>query len=228
MCPGATQDILAHCAGPLHAAILAGRLDRKWQFIGDAAFPKHYDRHPAAFLIPFTRSGLRDVETRADRDSYNFYLSQLRIVIECCFGMMVNKFRVLTRALQTTSLTRAVLTFQACCALHNFIINERLASNSNVDRGQPPPRGTRLIQRPEETQGVEFVEVPTVCPEHESVVRSQQGHTVNVAHAAGAYAETDRADPVAPTREEMVNRVGQSGYVRPRTYGITQNPHIFY
>ena len=29
MCPGATQDILAHCAGPLHAAILAGRLDRK-------------------------------------------------------------------------------------------------------------------------------------------------------------------------------------------------------
>ena len=29
MCPGATQDILAHCAGPLHAAILEGHLDRK-------------------------------------------------------------------------------------------------------------------------------------------------------------------------------------------------------
>ena len=143
--------------------------------------------------------------------------------------MIVNKFRVLSRALQTTSLKRAILTFQACCALHNFIINDRLAStSSNVDRSvQTPPRGSRLIQRSEVTAGVEFVEVPTVLPHHESVMRSQ-GHTVNAAHARGAYVETDRADPVAPTREEMVERVAQSGYVRPRTYGITQNPHIFY
>ena len=168
------------------------------------------------------------MESRADRDSYNFYLSQLRIVIECCFGMIVNKFRVLSRALQTTSLKRAILTFQACCALHNFIINDRLSCNSNVGRGLPPPRGSRLIQRAEVTQGVEFVEVPTVSPDHESVVRSQQGHNVNADHGAVVYVETDRADPVALTREEMVDRVTQSGYVRPRTFGITQNPHIFY
>ena len=29
MCPGATPDILAHCAGPLHGVILVGKLDVK-------------------------------------------------------------------------------------------------------------------------------------------------------------------------------------------------------
>ena len=80
MCPGATPDILAHNAGPLHAAILAGKLDRKWQFIGDSAFPTDYSTHPGAFLTPFTRADLRDPDTREDRDSYNYYLSQIRIV----------------------------------------------------------------------------------------------------------------------------------------------------
>ena len=224
MCPGATPDILAHIAGPLHAAILAGRVDKKWQFIGDAAFPTEYEQHPAAFLIPFTRSGLRDALTRVDRDSFNFYHSQLRIVIECVFGMLVNKFRVLSRALETTSLKRAVLTFRACCALHNFIINDRLTGNNNVSGIVNTPRGARLIQQAGTTE-VEFVEVPTVLPHHESVVYSQ-GHSIGV--AAGEYVETDRASAVAPTMEEMVARVAQSGYIRPRTYGVTQNPYIFY
>ena len=170
MCPRATPDILAHCAGPLHGAILTGKLDVKWQLIGDAAFPSSYNNQGAVFLIPFTRADLRDPDTREDRDSFNYYLSQIRIVIECCFGMLVNKFRILSRSLETTNLSRAVLTFRACCALHNFVIDCRLTAGS-VTAPVCIPRGQRLIQRPDlgSTADVEFVEVPTVLTDSESV-----------------------------------------------------------
>ena len=91
-------------------------------------------------LTPFTRFDLRDYVTRIERDNYNYYLSQLRINIECCFGMLVNKFRVLTRALETTSLEWALLTFRVCCDLHNFIINDRLTSNVTRQIPTPIPR----------------------------------------------------------------------------------------
>ena len=221
MCPGATPDILSHSAGPMHAAILAGELDSKWQFICDAAYPAEYKTHPGAFLIPFTRSDLRDVDTRADRDSYNFYLSQLRITIECCFGMLVNKFRILSRSLETTLLSRAVVTFQACCALHNFLINCRNAVPKTTI-----PRGCRLVQRPEiGLNEVEFVEIPTVSPGHESV-ESCRGY--EKADVAVTYVEEDRADPLALSREQMVHRIAESGYIRPRTYGVNQVPYLFY
>ena len=58
MCPGATPDVLAHLAGPMHSAILSGKLGKKCQFAGDSAFPNDYE-HPS-FLIPFARYDLRD------------------------------------------------------------------------------------------------------------------------------------------------------------------------
>lgn len=225
MCPGATPDILAHCAGPLHAAILTGKVDKKWQFLGDAAFPSDYQGHVAAFLIPFTRADLRDADTRHDRDSYNYYLSQLRIIIECCFGMMVNKFRVISRRLETTSLKRAILTFQACCALHNFVINCRLALGVTEPKIIHSPNGYRLVQRPGEGVNVSYVVVPTVVPD--TATRTAVGM-----HARGSsdgdYVETDRADEIAPTRGEMVLRVALSGYIRPRIYGVVRDPYVYY
>ena len=223
MCPGATPDILAHCAGPLHGAILDGQLDPKWQLIGDAAFPSYYDGQGSVFLIPFTRAELRDADTNQDRDSYNYYLSQIRINIECCFGMLVNKFRVLTRALETTRLSRAVLTFRACCALHNFVIDCRLSEG--VTRTEHAPNGHRLIQRPDlgRTDEIEFVEVPTMVPGSETVIWTRM-HARNVSE----YVAIDRADAIAPTREEMVQRIRESGYIRPRTYGEPSHTYTHY
>ena len=34
MCPGATPDILTHLTGPMHAALMEGKLSAKWQFVG--------------------------------------------------------------------------------------------------------------------------------------------------------------------------------------------------
>ena len=223
MCPGATPDVIAHLAGPMHAAILSGKLSKKWQFAGDSAFPNDY-KHPW-FLIPFTRFDLRDPETQRARDNYNYYLSQLRINIECCFGMLVNKFRVLTRALETTSLKRTLLTFRACCILHNFIINDRLATGVNRSDGIQVPNGHRLVQVPQ-TQGetvTQFAEVPRVFPGEDLDV-AMQSVDCNLSDEPDEVSHED--GDVAPSREDLVSRIARSGYVRPRRFGVALHPYL--
>ena len=221
MCPGATPDILAHLSGPMHAAIMDGKLNAKWQFVGDSAFPDDYEN--PWMLTPFTRFDLRDYATRIERDNYNYYLSQLRINIECCFGMLVNKFRVLSRALETTSLERALLTFRVCCALHNFIIDDRLATNATRQIGTPIPRGHRLVQVPvSRATRAEFVEVPQVFPDEDLDAAMQSFDRLETAEDDSSVPDGD----IAPSREEMVARISRSGYVRPRRYGVALHPYL--
>ena len=221
MCPGATPDLLAHLAGPMHGAILAGKLNVKWQFVGDSAFPDDYEN--SSILTPFTRTDLRDVATRRERDNYNYYLSQLRINVECCFGMLVNKFRVLTRALETTSLERALLTFRVCCALHNFIIDDRLATNAHRQTATTIPRGHRLVQVPvARATRAEFAEVPRVFPGEDLDAAMQSFDRRETAEDDSSFPDGD----IAPSREEMVARISRSGYVRPRRYGAALHPYL--
>jgi hypothetical protein len=60
------------------------------------------------------------------KDAFNFYHSQLRINIECAFGMLVHKWGCLRKPIPmnvpVTSTTRLVL---ALCKLHNFCIDQR-------------------------------------------------------------------------------------------------------
>ena len=221
MCPGATPDILAHLAGPMHAALSAGKLSAKWQFVGDSAFPDDYEN--PWMLTPFTRFELRDYATRIERDNYNYYLSQLRINVECCFGMLVNKFRVLSRALETTSLERALLTFRVCCALHNFIIDDRLGTNATRQIITPIPRGHRLVQVPESrATRAEFAEVPQVFPEEEVDTAMQSFDRRDLAADEVPVPDED----IAPSRDEMVSHISRSGYIRPRRYGAALHPYL--
>ena len=220
MCPGATPDVIAHLAGPMHAAVKSGKLGKKWQFVGDSAFPNDYEN--PSFLTPFTRFDLRDAVTQKARDNYNYYLSQLRINIECCFGMLVNKFRVLTRSLETTSLSRAILTFRVCCCLHNFIIDDRL--DSAVNRNEPTlPNGHRLVQVPvARATHAEFAEVPRVLPGEDLDMSMQTVDRMSIDEGD----EGDSDDDIAPSREGMVARIARSGYIRPRRYGVSLHPYL--
>ncbi|KAL7552356.1 hypothetical protein ACHAWF_016576 [Thalassiosira exigua] len=54
-------------------------------------------------------------------DTFNYYLSQLRIRVEMAFGRLVNKFRILGGKVEG-SLDRVSAILEACSRLHNFII----------------------------------------------------------------------------------------------------------
>jgi hypothetical protein len=70
-------------------------------------------------LIPFTGAERFD----PFNDSFNYYLSQLRIRVEMAFGRLVNKFRILGHKIEGT-LDRVTAILLACARLHNFVIKE--------------------------------------------------------------------------------------------------------
>lgn len=69
------------------------------------------------------------------KDGYNFYHSQLRINIECAFGILVHRWGVLRKAIPVNiSIHKTAQLTRALCMLHNFCAdgNELVASSSTA------------------------------------------------------------------------------------------------
>ena len=66
------------------------------------------------------------------KDAYNFFHSQLRINIECAFGMLVYMWGVLQKPIHVNiSINKTMHLVLAICKLHKFFINERDSSISS-------------------------------------------------------------------------------------------------
>ena len=76
---------------------------------------------------------------RAAEDSSNFYHSQLRIRVECCFGMLVQRWGILRmRMRHGLSIKKIIAMINALAKLHNFCIGEMVNWNA--------PTGGDLLQ----------------------------------------------------------------------------------
>ena len=65
------------------------------------------------------------------KDAYNFYHSQLRINIECSFGILVARWGILRRALSSNFTVKKIVELVEClCRLHNFIIDSEEESEN--------------------------------------------------------------------------------------------------
>jgi hypothetical protein len=95
--------------------------------IGDCAYT------PTEHLVAITGS---DMARISKYDNFNFFASQLRIRIEMAFGLMVQKWGILSRPLliKVKNVKRLMV---AIARLHNFCIDERLLSvaHQNQRRG---------------------------------------------------------------------------------------------
>jgi hypothetical protein len=89
--PGQTNDAVAYEATCIHDII--DKLTSGLYVAGDAAYM--LTEH---LLVPFTGSCRHD----PDKDSYNLYLSQLRIRIEMSFGLLTTKWRCLRSKLKSS------------------------------------------------------------------------------------------------------------------------------
>jgi len=115
--PGATSDYLAFSHSSLfHKLERKGFLAPGLALFGDNAYV-----NCQYMVTPYkaAKSG--------SKDNYNFYQSQVRISIECCFGMLSCRWGLLRKAFPAgfgmPKTTALVLTL---CRLHNFCITERL------------------------------------------------------------------------------------------------------
>ena len=120
---GASSDCLAFEASELHSRLENGLMQQdsgndRYVLFGDNAY-----LNTAYMATPFTNvSG--DIN-RATEDNYNFYHSQLRIRVECAFGMIVQRWGILRMAIsQNIGVKKVVALVIALAKLHNFCIDE--------------------------------------------------------------------------------------------------------
>jgi hypothetical protein len=110
--PSTTGDLVAYELITIREAI--EKLPTGYYIVADVAYmlTEHV-------LVPFTGGD----RSASDKDTFNYYLSQLRICIEMAFGLLTNKWRVLQKHLET-NLENSSRVLEACARLHNFVIDQ--------------------------------------------------------------------------------------------------------
>jgi hypothetical protein len=126
MYPGSTSDCLAFEGMSLFRDLEEGLLAPGLCLFGDSAY-----LNAPYMATPYTGvSG-------GTKDSYNFYHSQLRIRIECTFGMLTHRWAILRSAIpMNVGIAKTVALVVALAKLHNYCIDadERdIASNTARD-----------------------------------------------------------------------------------------------
>ena len=143
--PGATSDYFAFEQSELFQRLQEeGFIKPGLCLFGDAAYCN----------APFMCAPFRNVQTEdgdVSKDAFNFYQSQLRIVIECAFGMLVHRFGMLRKPFPVNiSVSKVNAAMLALCKLHNFCIDSNRdevfpadmqdAGNIMMDGGMALPR----------------------------------------------------------------------------------------
>ena len=112
---GASSDCLAFEGSGIYEDLEAGLLHDNLVLFGDNSYlNSHYMVTP----FPNVSSG--------SKDDFNFFHSQLRIRVECAFGMMVFRWGVLRSAIPLNiTISKTIALVHALAKLHNFCIDEQ-------------------------------------------------------------------------------------------------------
>jgi DDE superfamily endonuclease len=96
----------------LNRRIGNGLFDNKYHIIGDGAFPL------SVYLMkPFIGDNLTE-----NNEHFNYRLSRARMVVECAFGRLKGRWRVLLKRCDTY-FEKTVKIIRTCCILHNICEN---------------------------------------------------------------------------------------------------------
>ena len=112
--PGATSDYLAFITSPLHSKLeQPGFLAPGLALFGDNAYV-----NSNYMVTPFKHV------SDGTKDAYNFFHSQLRVRVECGFGMLVKRWALLRKPIPTgISLPKITSLVTCLCKLQNFCID---------------------------------------------------------------------------------------------------------
>lgn len=149
---GSTHDSTAFVTTALFERLKDGLLLESGYFlIGDEAYALE-----EFMMVPFSGSGLEEY-----KDSFNFYASQLRINIECTFGMLVNKWRILAVALPYKMFNN-IMVIRTCLHLHNYCIDESIRQGRYDDSAKV--EGNNMLHEQQECAIGEAPKVNATAP----------------------------------------------------------------
>ncbi|KAL7425726.1 hypothetical protein ACHAXH_000202 [Discostella pseudostelligera] len=130
---GSSSDCLAFERSELFERCEGGLMKNGKVLFGDNAY-----LNTQYMATPYTN--FSGNEEHMTKDDYNFFHSQLRIRVECCFGMLVQRWGILRTALHhSISLARIVGLVNCLAWLHNFCISETERLNKKVNLRQRLP-----------------------------------------------------------------------------------------
>lgn len=115
--PGSWNDRKIWAASRFGSSI-DQRIPSSGHVIGDAGYT--LDTTLLTPYIPHEEAGCRLNSTQRN---YNFLHSSTRMVIECAFGLLKNRFRILKRVLEHKKIPNVTNTIVSCMVLHNVLIN---------------------------------------------------------------------------------------------------------
>ena len=136
---GCTSDTLAFELSDMKRRLdTPGFLSPGLYIFGDNAYINtHY------LATPFANVNSSEHKTK---DSYNYFHSNVRIKVECAFGLLTQRWGILRKPMpRKYTVKKTVSTLSCLCRLHNFLINQRLQDESyddtanNSNNAVPPP-----------------------------------------------------------------------------------------
>jgi hypothetical protein len=114
--PASASDYLCFVVSDLCRRLDEGLIDNELCLFGDNAYV-----NKSYLATPYSNVG------EGSKDNYNFFHSQLRINIECAFGILVNRFRLLRKPLSSMiAIDRITALVLALCRLHNWCLDQHL------------------------------------------------------------------------------------------------------
>jgi DDE superfamily endonuclease len=132
---GSTHDSTVFMSTPLYTHLSKSEQDGGLPAWCHVAADKAYGNGAAGGHILTAYSG----NLTPRQDAFNFYLSSLRILVVQAFGVIVGRFDILWSPMRCT-LLKAALIVVACCKIHNFIIDRRIAREGDeIDHGAGLP-----------------------------------------------------------------------------------------
>ena len=181
--PGSQGDLVAYEGLSIHEII--EKLPDSIYIIGDAAY-----RLSEHILVPFTGADRQ----AADKDTFNYFLSQLWIRIEMTFELLTTKWRILRKHLET-KLTNSSKILEACARLHNFVIDQDSEDDFEEDD--------------EDDEGDDVVHYQTIL---DSI-------SMNGSPLGWAYLPTIEPlvaiEGTSRTRDAILTHISRNGYRRP-------------
>jgi hypothetical protein len=205
--PGSSSDFIAFVRSDFYRRLTSpGFLESSLALFGDNAYVS-----TDTLVSPFKGARV------GPKDDFNFYHSQLRINIECAFGMLVQRWLILRSPLSATmGVARQVALVMALCRLHNECIRRK---NKRAKKAATKAAAARRA----ECEGVVACadELKAVAEPLEEVVNetlardNRPGDLLDGGHHHDDVAVADWPDARFSKRKELLQQVVASGLERP-------------
>lgn len=213
--PGSTSDCLAFEGMSLFQKLEDGILAPGLCLFGDNAY-----LNTPYMATPYPAAG------RGTKDAYNFYHSQLRIRIECTFGMLTHRWSILRSAIpMNVSITKTIALVLALAKLHNYCIDNsdrESVQHTAEDEWQHEIHGAVPLTRGGTTAHAQLLSNDYILAPEQLI--DGGNHFDDVGGMAGRYNRQRQYDYSARVnqaplpREQLHSYVTSSGLRRPTPF----------